>query len=120
MHVPHAITSFGDAMPGFGIVAAVLGVIITMGSIGGAASEIGEKVGRRARRDVRRHPARLRHHRAAGHRHPEPREGGARLHVLHPHRAAQLRAGDAPMTAWSSPAATSTRTSGRRSASSRR
>jgi chemotaxis protein MotA len=31
-------------MPGFGIVAAVLGVIITMGSIGGAASEIGEKV----------------------------------------------------------------------------
>jgi chemotaxis protein MotA len=45
MHVPHAITSIGDAMPGFGIVAAVLGVIITMGSIGGAASEIGEKVG---------------------------------------------------------------------------
>jgi chemotaxis protein MotA len=44
MHVPHAITSIGDAMPGFGIVAAVLGVIITMGSIGGAASEIGEKV----------------------------------------------------------------------------
>jgi chemotaxis protein MotA len=31
-------------LPGFGIVAAVLGVIITMGSIGGAASEIGEKV----------------------------------------------------------------------------
>jgi chemotaxis protein MotA len=44
MAVPHAITRVGDAMPGFGIVAAVLGVIITMGSIGGAASEIGEKV----------------------------------------------------------------------------
>jgi chemotaxis protein MotA len=44
MHVPHAITSVGDAMPGFGIVAAVLGIIITMGSIGGAASEIGEHV----------------------------------------------------------------------------
>ncbi len=44
MQVPHAITMVGDAMPGFGIVAAVLGVIITMGSIGGAASEIGEKV----------------------------------------------------------------------------
>ncbi len=44
MQVPHAVTSVGDAMPGFGIVAAVLGVIITMGSIGGAASEIGEKV----------------------------------------------------------------------------
>ena len=39
-----ALMKVGDAMPGFGIVAAVLGVIITMGSIGGAASEIGEKV----------------------------------------------------------------------------
>ena len=44
MGVSAAITKTGDAMPGFGIVAAVLGVIITMGSIGGAASEIGEKV----------------------------------------------------------------------------
>lgn len=44
MLAPHAITAMGDAMPGFGIVAAVLGVIITMGSIGGAASEIGNKV----------------------------------------------------------------------------
>ena len=44
MAVPHAVTRVGDAMPGFGIVAAVLGVIITMGSINGAASEIGEKV----------------------------------------------------------------------------
>lgn len=44
MLAPHALTTVGDAMPGFGIVAAVLGVIITMGSIGGAATEIGEKV----------------------------------------------------------------------------
>lgn len=42
--VATAVTKVGDAMPGFGIVAAVLGVVITMGSIGGAASEIGEKV----------------------------------------------------------------------------
>ena len=42
--VPQALTRVADAMPGFGIVAAVLGVVITMGSIGGAASEIGEKV----------------------------------------------------------------------------
>ena len=42
--VSTAISKTGDAMPGFGIVAAVLGVIVTMGSIGGAASEIGEKV----------------------------------------------------------------------------
>ncbi len=42
--IPAAITQTSDAMPGFGIVAAVLGVVITMGSIGGAASEIGLKV----------------------------------------------------------------------------
>ena len=35
----------GDAMPGFGIVAAVLGIVITMGSIGGPPAEIGHKVG---------------------------------------------------------------------------
>ncbi len=44
MAAPGAIARMSDAMPGFGIVAAVLGVIITMGSIGGAASEVGEKV----------------------------------------------------------------------------
>lgn len=44
MLAPHAITTVSDAMPGFGIVAAVLGIIVTMGSIGGAASEVGEKV----------------------------------------------------------------------------
>lgn len=42
--IPTALGKVGDALPGFGIVAAVLGVVITMGSIGGAASEIGEKV----------------------------------------------------------------------------
>lgn len=44
MQIPGALSKVGDAMPGFGIVAAVLGVIITMASIGGAAAEIGEKV----------------------------------------------------------------------------
>ncbi|MDQ6612417.1 MAG: flagellar motor stator protein MotA [Gemmatimonadota bacterium] len=44
MHVPHAVSAVSDAMPGFGIVAAVLGVIITMGHIGGEASEIGKSV----------------------------------------------------------------------------
>jgi chemotaxis protein MotA len=43
--IPHgAVTTVGDAMPGFGIVAAVLGVIITMGKIGGDAAAIGESV----------------------------------------------------------------------------
>jgi len=44
MLVPHAVTAVSDAMPGFGIVAAVLGVIITMGQIGGEAKLIGESV----------------------------------------------------------------------------
>jgi len=44
MKIPNALTKVGDAMPGFGIVAAVLGVVITMGAIGGSAQEIGEKV----------------------------------------------------------------------------
>lgn len=41
---PSAIAKVADAMPGFGIVAAVLGVVITMGAIGGSATEVGEKV----------------------------------------------------------------------------
>jgi len=44
MAIPHALTRVGDAMPGFGIVAAVLGVIITMGKIGGSAAEVGASV----------------------------------------------------------------------------
>lgn len=42
---PSHITRVGDAMPGFGIVAAVLGVVITMQSIGGPPEVVGEKVG---------------------------------------------------------------------------
>ncbi len=40
-----ALTAVGDSLPGFGIVAAVLGVIITMGSIGGDPAELGLHVG---------------------------------------------------------------------------
>jgi chemotaxis protein MotA len=44
-HAPaHALTTVADAMPGFGIVAAVLGVIITMQKIGGEAAAIGQSV----------------------------------------------------------------------------
>ena len=39
-----ALTTMADALPGLGIVAAVLGVVITMGSLGGPPEEIGEKV----------------------------------------------------------------------------
>lgn len=44
-HSVHVLTKAADAMPGFGIVAAVLGIVITMGSIAGPAEEIGHKVG---------------------------------------------------------------------------
>ncbi|MFQ3610254.1 MAG: flagellar motor stator protein MotA [Fimbriimonadales bacterium] len=39
-----AISKIGDAMPGFGIVAAVLGVVITMGYLDQGAETIGKKV----------------------------------------------------------------------------
>jgi chemotaxis protein MotA len=39
-----ALTSVADALPGLGIVAAVLGVVVTMGSLGGPPEEIGHKV----------------------------------------------------------------------------
>jgi chemotaxis protein MotA len=40
-----SLARVGDALPGLGIVAAVLGVVITMGAIGGPPEEIGHKVG---------------------------------------------------------------------------
>jgi chemotaxis protein MotA len=39
-----ALATVGDALPGLGIVAAVLGIVITMGSIGGPPEEVGHKV----------------------------------------------------------------------------
>lgn len=44
MAVPSSLQTVADAMPGFGIVAAVLGVIITMGKIGGSPEAVGESV----------------------------------------------------------------------------
>jgi len=45
-HAPiAAVQSASDALPAFGIVAAVLGVVITMAAIGGPPAEIGHKVG---------------------------------------------------------------------------
>ena len=39
-----ALTRVSDGLPGFGIVAAVLGIVITMGALGGPAAEIGHHV----------------------------------------------------------------------------
>jgi chemotaxis protein MotA len=44
-HEPvNALTAVADALPGLGIVAAVLGVVITMKAIGGSPETVGEKV----------------------------------------------------------------------------
>lgn len=45
LHAPvSALNHIADSLPGFGIVAAVLGVVITMGALGGPPSMIGQKV----------------------------------------------------------------------------
>jgi chemotaxis protein MotA len=44
MQPASALTAVADALPGLGIVAAVLGVVITMGALGGPPEEIGHKV----------------------------------------------------------------------------
>jgi chemotaxis protein MotA len=45
-HAPmHALQKVADGLPGFGIVAAVMGIVITMGHIDGPPSEIGHLVG---------------------------------------------------------------------------
>lgn len=41
---PAALNTVADSLPGLGIVAAVLGVVITMGALGGPPEEIGHKV----------------------------------------------------------------------------
>ena len=45
-HAPTSVMAkTADALPGFGIVAAVLGIVVTMAAIDGPVEEIGEKVG---------------------------------------------------------------------------
>jgi chemotaxis protein MotA len=39
-----ALSTMADSLPGLGIVAAVLGIVISMGAIGGEAAEVGKKV----------------------------------------------------------------------------
>ena len=44
MQPSRSLFKIGEAMPGFGILAAIMGIIITMGSIGGSVAEIGAHV----------------------------------------------------------------------------
>jgi chemotaxis protein MotA len=43
--VPSALSKVAEGLPGFGIVAAVMGIVITMGSLGGPPEELGHHVG---------------------------------------------------------------------------
>ncbi|WP_163831739.1 flagellar motor stator protein MotA [Spartinivicinus ruber] len=43
-HPFHAVTKVADGLPGFGIVAAVLGIVITMKDLGGPAEQLGAHV----------------------------------------------------------------------------
>jgi len=43
--VPLVVSKVADALPGIGIVAAVLGIILTMGAISGDVSLVGQKIG---------------------------------------------------------------------------
>ena len=55
-----ALSTVADSLPGLGIVAAVLGVVMTMSALGGPPEEIGKKVAARAGGHVPRNPVVLR------------------------------------------------------------
>lgn len=44
-HISHAVNRIAEGLPGFGIIAAVLGIVITMASIGGPPEVLGHHVG---------------------------------------------------------------------------
>ena len=77
----NALSTMADSLPGLGIVAAVLGVVITMGALGGPAGRNRAQGGRGAGGHVPRHSAVLRTGGARKPEHGEERGGGARLSV---------------------------------------
>jgi hypothetical protein len=75
-----ALSTVADALPGLGIVAAVLGVVITMGSLGGPARRDWKKGGRGAGRNVSGYLDVLRGRGAGGQQHDQNR--GRRTFLL--------------------------------------
>ncbi len=73
-----SLTTVADSLPGLGIVAAVLGVVITMGSLGGPPEEIGRHVAA-ALGHLPRHSALLRRGGAAGLQHAQARRRAQRV-----------------------------------------
>ncbi len=76
-----ALSTVADSLPGLGIVAAVLGVVITMGALGGPPEEIGRQGGGGSGGNVLRHSALLWAGGAAGREHGEAGRGRTRLRV---------------------------------------
>ena len=70
-----AFSTTADALPGLGIVAAVLGVVITIGALGGPPEEIGQQGRGRAGGNVSGHPAVLPSGGAAECQHGQGRRG---------------------------------------------
>ena len=66
-----SLTTVADSLPGLGIVAAVLGVVITMGALGGPPEEIGKHVAAALVGTFPRHSALLRRGGAAGRQHAQ-------------------------------------------------
>ena len=79
-----ALSTVADALPGLGIVAAVLGVVITMGALEGPPKEIGEKVAAALVGTFPRHPHVLRRRRTPRRQHDQ---GLRRTQLLPPRPA---------------------------------
>jgi flagellar motor component MotA len=100
------LTKAADAMPGFGIVAAVLGIVLTMSSISGPIEEIGDQGGGGAGGNLFGHFPFLRVYEPAGGQHGVyeswrrwPISGALRR------RSSVLRAGCRPSWRWKWPGA---------------
>jgi len=95
MEIEHAapvnvLTKTADAMPGFGIVAAVLGIVITMASIAGPVEQIGTRRGRPCRHFPRNSPL-LRLHESIGHEPGIQLRRRTGLHALYRRLRGRLR-----------------------------
>jgi chemotaxis protein MotA len=74
-----ALSTMADSLPGLGIVAAVLGVVITMGALGGATGRDRQEGGGRIGGNVSRDPAVLWLDRPPGGEHGQARGRGERV-----------------------------------------
>ncbi len=91
-----ALSTVADALPGLGIVAAVLGVVITMGAFERAARGAGEESRCGARGDIPGYFAVLRCRRPSEREHDQGRRRRAQLHAHAPGAHARIHEGQRP------------------------